>query len=175
MSNEHGELLKQAEAGNILIGIDRTFARSFYMNISLDEIKAITGESPYFEKMVIWFFMLVSIIFLLASVVKAFLMSTLFGVLSLIIFPLIYFGYFLDSIRGNARVIGIIIALITAITLYMVGLFKESLGYIPILLIISLLCGRLVYWSSAKLLRLFILRNEIAFEWLREYIVIKDT
>ncbi len=47
---EHKELVKLAEEGKILIGVDRTVARQLFTDVSLSTIQQMTGEVPYLEK-----------------------------------------------------------------------------------------------------------------------------
>src|SRR5713101_596519 len=50
---EYQALISRVHSGSLLIGVDRSMARKFYTDVPLSRIAAETGETPYFEKMVV--------------------------------------------------------------------------------------------------------------------------
>ncbi len=51
---EHAEIVRDEDAGHLLIGIDRPVARKFYTDMSISSIEAETGEAPYLEKLLVF-------------------------------------------------------------------------------------------------------------------------
>jgi len=172
---EHKDLVELENQGKLLIGVDRAMARRFYTDISLSEIKKETGESVYFEKLIIWFFFLTGPSALLASMIISLLGFNWLGLISLIICPIIYFSYSSSSVRGDSKLIGITILLFLSLGVHAFGVFSNL--YITVFVsvfLFSLWCVRFLYSSSTFLLRLFVIRNKRAYEYLSDHLAIRS-
>jgi len=169
------EIVELEEQGKILIGIDRPMARKFYTDIPISEIKSKTDEAPYFEKIIIWFAFLMAPIALISSITLSFIALKWWGSILLIIFPIIYLSYSSASAIGTSRLTGITIIFVLSIIIHFTGFLPNSRITLSItIFLLSLWCIRLLYCASTFLLRAFIIRNEKAFDYLKDYLIIKN-
>jgi hypothetical protein len=51
--DEYQALLARVYSGQVLVGIDRTAARSFFSEVPISLIKDKTGEAPYLQKIIV--------------------------------------------------------------------------------------------------------------------------
>jgi hypothetical protein len=172
---EHKEVIALEAQGKLLIGVDRAMARKFYTDIPISKIEEETGEAPYFEKAIIWFAFLFGPIALISSIIFGFVAFGWWGIICLVLCPIIYFMYSSSSVVGGSQLIGITVLLLISLAVHFLANFNFPwiTGFASTYLF-SLWCVRLLYCSSTFLLRAFVLRNAKAFEWLSEYLVIKQ-
>ena len=175
--DEYKALVAHESSGALLVGVERPFARRFYTDVPVTRIKQETGEAPYFEKMVVWFAFISSPVALLSS----FALSALaFGWWALLAIPLSAIVYFLLMARaphGKSKMRGLNFLLVLVIVNVTFIDFSSS-PFVPwyaIAVAYSFWAYRFLYAASATLLRAFILRNQRAFEFAREHIVVKET
>jgi len=172
---DYTNLVKLEKQGKILIGVDRAMARKFYTDISMQKIREETGETPYLEKIIIWFAFLFGPISLLTSIVIGFLAFNWWGIISLLLCPIIYFAYSSSSVRGNSRMIGINILLLVSSGIHFLRVFDvPKITAFVIIFIFSLWLIRLLYCSSTFLLRNFVIRNKKAYQYLSQYLETKS-
>lgn len=170
----HKNLVELEEQGKIIIGVDRVMARKFFINISIKKTEEETGETPYFEKIIVWFAFLFGPISLLASIILGFWFFKWWGIICLIFFPLIYFACSSSSARGDSKMIGISILLLTSACIYFFKVFDiPKITGSAMVFIFSLWCIRFLYCSSTFLLRNFVIRNEKAYQYLRQHLKIR--
>ena len=170
----HKDIIELENQGEILIGIDRTMARKFYTDIPISEIKLKTDEAPYLEKTIIWFSFLSAPIALIFSILLSFIALKWLGIIFLFAYPIFYFLYSSVSARGNSKLTGITIIVVIFLIIHFAGFFDNSLITLLItIFLLSLWCIRILYCASTFFLRTFIIRNEKAFEYLKNYLVIK--
>ena len=171
---EHKELIELEQQGKVLIGVDRAMARKFYTDIPISIMEEETGETPYFEKMIVWLAFLIGPISLVASLVLAFFALSWWGVICVFLCPFVYFIYSSSSVKGDSRMVGITIFFIVVTCVHFLGVFDVPwiTGFATVFLF-SLWCVRLLYCSSTLLLRSFVIRNARAFQYLSEYLVIR--
>jgi hypothetical protein len=166
MSNtepDYRELVKQAYAGEILIGVDRPFARQLYTSVPMAIIRDETGESPYFERALISLAFYGAPFVLLASLVIAWFAFHWWAILVIPVAAMFWLVYGSLSVRGNAGILLISLMLVGAIVLSFISVFSNR--FIPIFLanyFFALWCSRFVYCCGAFLLRCFVLRNHRA-------------
>jgi hypothetical protein len=171
---EHKEVIELEEQGKLLIGVDRVMARKFYTDIPISKIEEETGESPYFEKMIVWLSFLFGPIALFSSIVLGFLAFGWWGVICLFLCPIVYFTYSSSSVRGGSKLIGITIFLFISAGIHFFGnlnIFWVTLFVCAFLF--SLWCVRVLYCSATLLLRCFVIRNRRAFEYLSDYLTLR--
>ncbi len=172
---EHKELIELEQQGKLLIGVDRVMARKFYTDIPMSTIEEKTGEVPYFEKMTIWFAFLFGPIALISSIVLGFFAFGWWGIISLLICPIVYLTYSSSSVIGGSKLTGISILFLIAAGVHFFGNFNYPwiTGFAGVFLF-SLWCIRLLYCSATFLLRNFVIRNGRAYDYLSEYLVIRQ-
>lgn len=172
---DHTNLVKLERQGKVLIGVDRVMARKFYTDMPIQKIKEKTGETPYFEKFIVWFAFLFGPIFLLASVIISFFVFNWWGIIFLLVCPFVYFTYSSSSVRGDSRMIGISILFLISIITHFLGVLDipEITGFVAVF-ILSLWCIRLLYCSSTFLFRNFLIRNEKAYQYLSGYFKVRS-
>jgi len=172
---DYSDLVKLEKQGKIAIGVDRAMARKFYTDIPVKKIREETGEAPYFEKIIIWLAFLFAPISLLVSIIIGFWAFNWWGIGSLIFCPIVYFIYSSYSVKGNSRMIGITILLFVSAYIYFFRVFDapKITGFLTIF-IFSLWCIRLLYSLSTLLLRIFVIRNEKAYQYLSQYLIIRS-
>jgi hypothetical protein len=109
--SEYKTFVEQAYSGALLIGIDRSVARKFYTDIPLSKIQEETGETPYIEKMVVWFAFLTAPIALLASFVLSVFAFHWWAALAIPLSILIYFIFSSKSSMPRGGMLGISVLL----------------------------------------------------------------
>ena len=173
---EHSEVITLEKEGKLLIGVDRPMARKFYTDVPVSKIKEETDEAPYFDKIIVWFAFLCGPIMLIASIVIAFFAFRWWGAISIIICPIIFLIYSSYSVRGDSRMIGINAILIMTALVHFLNIFDNPwITGFATTFIFSLWCAHFLYCSSTFLLRSFIIRNEKAFIFLKDYLVIRSS
>jgi len=172
---EHDELVKLEEAGKILIGVDRTAARKLFTEVPLSKIQEMTGETPYFEKILVMFAYLMGPVALISSVVLAFMAFNWWGLIPLLLCPVVYSVYQGLSSRGDAGQSLITVFVVVASLIHFFGNFNVPLstGFVAVFLF-SLWCIRFVYTSATLMYKAFAIRNRKAFDFLSSGLVIKD-
>ncbi|MBN1781457.1 hypothetical protein JW948_10055 [bacterium] len=169
----HDELKEQYRQGRITIDVSRAMARKFYTRIPMSLIAQETGESVIFHKMIIWLFYLSGPVLLVYSLFLGFRAFGAWGFITLFCCPLIYFLFSVASLKSNTNPVWISMLLVIAAFAAFFGrthspvLIRFSLAYL-----FSLWSLRFVYWESARLLRIFVLRNEKAYAYLAKYLTI---
>jgi len=173
--DEYRDIVARATSGELLIGVDRAVARKFYTDIPLSKIKEETGEAPYFEKMVTWFAFFSAPLALLASFV---LSVFVFRWWSAFVIPLsvivcwIFYGLSSLPHRG---MFGISTLLALSIGNLFVTPFMPPLApWHLIAVVYSLWASRLVYCATTALFLALVLRNQRAFEYMREHLHMKE-
>jgi hypothetical protein len=171
----HKNLVELEEQGKIIIGVDRVMARKFFINVSIKKTEEETGETPYFEKIIVWLAFLFGPISLLASIILGFWFLNWWGVICFIFCPFIYFVYTSSSAKGNSRITEISLLLLISACIYFFKIFNapQITGFTTIF-VFSLWCVRFLYCSSTFLLRNFVIRNEKAYQYLVQYLKIRS-
>lgn len=170
---EHIELVQQESAGNLLISIDRIFARRFYTYTSINLIESATGEALYLEKFIVFACFLGSPIFLIVSIVLSFVF---FRWWVLLISPICFGYWFLiynTSPKGTSRMLVVSVFLILSIVAYLTKLIPDNTSILFFSIALSSFLCRLLYVASTFLLRLFVLRNYRAYNLVQEGITLK--
>jgi hypothetical protein len=176
LESDHAEIIARETRGELVIGIDRTFARRLYTDVSLRDIERETGEAPYVEKLIVMGAFVGSPLMLMASSAAAIfvlhwsaLLAIPLGLLSWILFKL-------RSPLGQASLVPISILLGALAICWVLNVdgrgqcFAVLTGYA-----LALWLDRLLYTASTFLLRALISRNARAFTWLKEHFVIRET
>ncbi len=160
---EYDEFVRARKDGSVLIGVDRAFARDLYLRLPTVEIQRLTGEKPYFEKLVVWFAFLGTFLAMLASIP---LLVIAVGWWSLLLIPITLVCWFLNfslSVRADSSIVFPSILLVAAAVLHFSPLLDRPwlTGYVAVFTF-ALWCGRLLYCSSTDFLRAFVIRNRQA-------------
>jgi len=172
--SEYKTFVEQAYSGAVMIGIDRAVARKFYTDIPLCKIEEETGEAPYFEKMVVWFAFLSAPLALLASFVLSVLAFHWWAVLTIPLSVVVYFGFSGDSSMPRSGMLGISLLFALAIGSAFTDFFSSPFTpWYFITATFSLWALRLLYIAATVFLRIFVLRNQRAFELMGEHIHIE--
>lgn len=170
---KYRELVEQVYAGNIIIGVDRPFARQLYTSVPMATIHDQTGESPYIEKTIVSLALYGAPVVLLVSFVIAGFAFHWWAIPIIPVAALFWFGYASLSVRGNAGIIRISYLLIAEIVLLFTNLITNK--WIPgffATYFFALWCSRFVYCSGTFFLRAFVLRNHRAFTSLADGLTI---
>lgn len=162
---EYKAFVQSASDGHVLIGVDRIFARKLYTGISTSKILKATGETPYVEKLVVWFAYLASPLAMFTSAILAFFT---FRWWVLLVVPVMVVGWMFNSVfgrRGSSSIWSLTIVVIAALSVHFLHLLANRwLSGFVATFAFALWCDRLVYCASTFFLRAFILRNQRAFE-----------
>lgn len=173
---DHKRLAQLESEGRILIGVDRTYARKLYTDVPISTIQRETGESPYFEKLVVWFAFLMSPIAILTSAVLAAYTFHWWAVLIVPVSILWWMGNKADSSRGNTHIWLLTLVMATAVSIHFLRLLPTPwMSGFLLVFVFSLWCDRLLYCASTMFLRLFVLRNQRALQAFGEGIIIRET
>lgn len=170
--SEHVELVKQESDGTIRFGIDRAHARQFYTDIPIRVVEEQTGETPYFEKVVVYLCWLGSPV---ALVVSSWFAVTAFHWWSVLIIPvtlMIWLMHATRSAAGTSRLLGgsLVLAGGVALYLFLPGARKFALFLSAFSL--ALWLHRFLYIGATHFLRSFIIRNHRAFAYLHKCVTI---
>lgn len=173
---EHQSLVKAERAGKAQIGVDRAFARDFYLWEPLATIRAQTGESPYVEKLVAWSALIGAVASLLVSL--GFL-AWIAGGWSALLIPIAivwWVGNFSMSVRGDSTILGPTFVLLGAVaapvaTTWLTPTQAWCVGSYAA----SLWCTRLLYTATTDFFRAFVLRNARAFRTFPGGVQVKHT
>lgn len=169
------EVVRRARYGQLMVGVDRFFARRFYTDVSLIIVQEHTGEAPYLEKALVLGAFVGGPLALLASAVLAVLVVGWWSALAIPLGSLLWFSYYGMSSRGGARLTSVSFLLVAAAVLYALSSSENRpLWGLASLYLAALWLGRFVYSGSTALLRGFVLRNPKAFEWLRDHLVLRE-
>ncbi len=171
----YDKLIELEKNGKALIGVDRVMARQFYIHVPIDKIEKETGEAPYIEKIIVFSAFVLGPLSLLSSIVLGFWIFNWWGIISLIVFPIIYFWYFSTSVRGGAKMIWVSAELIVLACIYFFKIVDaHQVTGLLTAFVLSLWFVRLLYCSSTIFLRGFVIRNERAYQYLSSYLEIKS-
>ena len=172
-NTDHSSLTKLESDGCILIGIDRSYARLLYTDVPIITIQEKTGETPYFEKRVVWFAFLASPFAILISAVLAVYAFHWWAVFIVPVSFLWWMGNKGDSSRGNDTMWLCTLVVVVAAGIHFLSLFPTlwMSGFV-LAFTFALWCDRLLYRASSLLLRCFVLRNKKAFQAFSEGITI---
>ena len=152
--------------------IDEPMIEAFVYETS--KIVEETGEPPYLEKAIVWFAFLFGPIALALSIVVGFLAFSWWGIICLVLCPIVYFAYSSSSVMGGSKLIGIAGLVLISVCVHFFGNLKAPwLARFASAFLLSLWCVRLLYCSSTVFFRAFVIRNGRAFEYLSDYLVIR--
>ena len=169
------ELVRQEEAGHLILGVDRAFARRFYTNVPLREIEARTGEGPYLEKTVIYSAFVGGPLLLLASLAQSLWVLGYWSALFIPVAAVVWVVVHADSVRARAAMTTV--SLVVAATAIGFGVSHGSIRFswaLALTYAASLWLSRLLYVSATFFLRAFVLRNRGAWEWLQGQFVVRE-
>jgi hypothetical protein len=169
--DEYQALVAHIYSGQVLVGIDRTVARSFFSEVPISHIKDKTGEAPYFQKAVVLAAQFLGQTLLLASFVLAILAFSWWAALVIPVSGLIYFQFTVWSAMPGGGMAGVSVLLGAAL----VGAY---LGWIPstyaawyaVLITFALWNARLTYYGAYHFMRAFAFKNRRTYEFLADHI-----
>ena len=171
-ASKHRMFVSRVERGDVLVGIDRPFARQFYTKVRLSEIAERTGESPVFEKAVVMGAWIGGPLALLGSFV---LFVRAFGVWAVALCPValaswVVFSSMSTAGRGRLRVISVLT--IAAGVYWASG--PSVVAATILVFAVALWLTRVMYVSATFFLRAFVVRNARAYDWLEQHLVIRN-
>lgn len=172
---DYKALVQAAYNGQIIVGVDRVFARKLYTDVAISTIEKATGEAPYVEKIVVWFAFLASPVAILSSVILAVFAFRWWALLIVPAALLIWMSNASTSARGDSSIWFLTFFLIVAVIINFINLLPIvwMSGFITVF-VFALWCHRFLYYSSTFFFRAFILRNQRAFETFNESITIRE-
>lgn len=178
---EHQELVARFQSGSLLIGIDPSMARKLYTDVSLSLNTEETGETPYFDKIVVLGAFLGGPISLLTSFVMA---GLAFGWWAALVIPISIVVYVVFSAISSGHhpsmpkqgMAGVSVLLVLALLSLFFNWYPSRYisGY-AVLVLFALWNARLVYVAATYFMRAFVVRNRRAYEFLAPNIHLKDT
>lgn len=167
-------LVERAEAGSLLVGVDRTVARKLFTDLPLSALQEKTGERLAYEKAIVMALWLAAPLAMLASVVAA---PYAFGWWALLAIPLsvaLFTVAWSLSSRGDtgfvmpALLVGVAVFIATA------GWVSPKIGLYLVLFAVACLCARLTYVVATAFVRNLVLRSQVAFAFLAPTLQLKD-
>lgn len=99
---EYQQIVKDANEGKVLVGVDRTVARKLFTGIPIATIRDMTGETLYLEKILIHLVFLGGPLALLASFVLAVMAFHWWTLVVIPICTVSWVIYYSMSCRGGA-------------------------------------------------------------------------
>lgn len=170
---EHLQIIREESDGNLLIGIDRSFARRFYTDVTIRVVEEQTGETPYVEKCIVFGCLIASPLCLLTAAVLSVRYFAWWSVLIIPVGAVSWLLYFGTSSVGTTRIVGISILTVVVIALQVLHPFAWS--FTPFLLVLALAfwLNRFMYVAATFFLRAFVIRNHRAFALVHENLTLK--
>jgi hypothetical protein len=162
-------IVKQAERGEILVGVEPALARKFFTDTSHKTIQQEIGEALYIERFSVKAVWVLEFISLLAAIITS---VFALGWYSAIAIPLMIIGLFMlggMASMGKQRMGGALsLVIICSILAYVFREKGTSLTLWLVLLPTPYFFARLTYKLATVFLRALSLRNERAFNLLRD-------
>lgn len=160
----HRDVVERERDGRLLIGIDRPFARQVFARLTVRQMRAMTGESPYAEKGLVVACMLLTPLLLLAGVVGAVAAARWWAILLVPVCVLLCLDSWRRSPCGASRLSPPSVAALGAGAVLWYtdagpAVWVATLGFVG-----SCWTDRLLYTASTIFLRDFVARNPRA--WL---------
>ena len=172
---EYQALVARIQSNSLLIGVDRSMARKLYTDVSLSRIKAETGESPYFEKMVVLGAFVGGPVSLLASFAMAVLAFGWWAALAIPVSIVVYFVFAGASSMPKQGMAGVSVLLACALLgLYLEWFPSRYIAWNVVLVLFALWNARLVYSAATHFIRAFVVRNRRAYEFLAQDIHLRE-
>lgn len=173
---EYQALVARIQSGSLLIGVDRSMARKLYTDVSLSRIAAETGETPYFEKMVVLGAFVVGPVSLLASFVIAVLAFGWWAALAIPVSIIVYFVFAGASSMPKQGMAGVSVLLALALLGHYSDWFpSDYVAWYAVLVLFAIWNARLVYTAATHFIRAFVVRNRRAYEFLASHIHLRET
>lgn len=168
------DVVRLEKNGQLLIGIDRTFARQFYTDLALRVVEAHTGEAPYLEKALVMGAFIGSPLAVLVSAILAILVIGWWSALAIPVALLVWIRWYSTSSHGRARLTGVSVLLVAVVVFWRLGSpVTRDVWTLVLIYVAALWLGRFVYIGSTFFLRAFVLRNQRAFDWLRGHLTLR--
>ena len=172
---EYRQFVQDVNAGRIMIGVDRPFARKVYTKMSFSAIQQATGETPFIEKAVVLFAFVAQAIAILGAFVLAVFAFRWWAFLVIPVVAILWFYNMSRSSMGGASIRIHTVALIGALIIHFLKVLPNPwMSEFLIVFVFALWCSRLVYNASTFLLRECVLRNPRALEAFEEGITIRE-
>jgi hypothetical protein len=171
---EHRDIVAREADGELVIGIDRAFARRFFTDTPIRVVHENTGESPYFAKGIVMAAFLGSPLTLVVASALAIATVRWWAIL---VIPI---GILAWILHGSASSLGR--AGLTPTTLLLSGLVVAWLlnigGYDTLWRLgsaygVALWLDRFLYVAATILLRALVIRNARAFRWLQSHLILR--
>jgi hypothetical protein len=119
---EHTKLVESEKRRGVIVGVDRIAARRFFTEASISDVAAKTGYAPYFEKSVVYMFILLGPLALLGAVAGSFWHFGWWEIIAAIVFPILYLYYSRLSRLGGARAYMVSLALASVLAFHFANL-----------------------------------------------------
>jgi len=173
--DKYNDLIEKVNSGKLQLGIDRAVARQFYMDIPISKVENETGEAPYFQKMLVWFMFLASWSTLLISIILSIVVWQWWSLIVICSSFVVYSLNISISSLPHSRFRGLSILLTLAIGTLFADIFSSPfISWYLVAVFFSLWAYRVVYLVAVGLLREFVLRNHRAFEFMQDYIDLRE-
>jgi hypothetical protein len=172
--DEFEDIVTRERSGALLVGVDRVFARKFFTDVKVEDVIAHTGQGPYVQKALVLGAFVVSPLALIGSSIVAVFAAGWWAVILIPLGVVLWALYQARSCVGGARITFISVLLAgTALGYAQSAGGSARIWFALLLFALSLWTARFVYTGATAMLRAFVLGNERAFSWLREYLTIR--
>jgi hypothetical protein len=166
------EVVAAEGRGEIIVGVDRPSARKFYTDVPAAEIRKHTGAVPYIEMAITRGALFGSPICLIVAEILSIRVLGWWSVLAILASVAIWFTVMSSSPRGDSNLAFLTGVLVASFLPLLQGISPSTLALT--LLGVSLWLARFTYVFSTSIFRGYVLSNPLAFEWLHQYLVIRD-
>lgn len=173
--DEYQALLTRIYSGKVLVGIDRTMARSFFAEAPISYIKDKTGQTPYLQKAVVLGAQTCGQTALLVSFVFAVLTFSWWAALIIPVSGLIYFGFVASSARPGGGMVGVsLLAGLAMLGFYLDWFPSIYAAWYVLLITAALWNARLIYDGAEKFMRTFAFKNRRTYDLLAKHIHLRE-
>lgn len=171
---EHTKLVESEKRRRVIVGVDRITARRFFTEASISDVAAKTGYAPYFEKSVVYMFILLGPLALLGAVAGSIWHFWWWRIIAAIVFPILYFYYSRLSRLGGARAYMVSFALASVLAFHFANLLAfPTLTQILVLFAFAVWCQRMLYVAATVFYRNMALHDAKLYELLADGIVLR--
>lgn len=173
--DEYQALLSRVYSGKVLVGIDRTMARSFFSEVPIAHIRDKTGEAPYLQKAVVLGAQFCGQTALLVSFVFAVLAFSWWAALIIPVSAFIYFSFVARSAMPGGGMVGVSVLLGAAMLSAYLGWFPSTYAaWYAVLITFALWNARFIYDGANHFMRAFAFKNRRTYEFLADHIHLRD-
>jgi hypothetical protein len=158
--HDFDELVRRERAGELVVGIDRDFARKFFTDLKLAQVEASIGERPYIQKAIVMAaFVGGPLTFLVASVLAA-RATGWWAVLTIAAALMMWLSSYAAALRGAGLQLTTTVLVAGVVAYAVVGGNASRYWAIGVMYASSLWCPHIMFRVATFFVRGLVLGNQ---------------